>query len=153
MKEIIIIFTSLFIISILFLLIFLLKSNLISKSEEVKSNSGIFLIDIDLKKNRMRKSNLVHVIEKDIKKDKNLEFFEDGWMDISTFLSSISEENREKFLSALDAIKINKKYVKFIVKNKSQKESNYSIQWIVEFFQSKGEINATIEWSYVKERT
>lgn len=150
MREIITVFTALFIINILFLLIFLLKSYSLSKLEEIKSNSGIFLIDIDLKKNRMRKSDLVHVIKKDVKKNKNLEFFEEGWMDISTFLSNISEENREKFLSALDAIKINKKYAKFVVKNESQKELNYSIQWIVEFFQSKGEINATIEWSYVK---
>jgi hypothetical protein len=49
-------------------------------------------------------------------------------MDISQFLSNLSDENKEVFLNALDAIKVNKKYVKFVIKNQTIKEPNYYIE-------------------------
>ena len=131
-----------FIISVIFF---------IQKKDIIKSNNGIFLIDVDLKNNRLRKSDIIEIIDKEVVKNYNHEFFDDGWMDISQFLSNLSNENKELFLNALDAIKVNKKYVKFTVKNKTTKDPNYYFEWIVEFFQTKDSVNATIKWSYVKE--
>jgi hypothetical protein len=49
-------------------------------------------------------------------------------MDISQFLSNLSDENKDIFLNALDAIKVNKKYVKFIIRNETVKNPNYYIE-------------------------
>ncbi len=123
----------------------------VQKKEIVKDNNGIFLIDIDLKNNRLRKSDIIEAIDREDSKNNGHEFFDDGWMDISQFLSNLSDENKDIFLNALDAIKVNKKYVKFIIRNETVKNPNYYIEWIVEFFQTKNSINATIKWSYVRE--
>lgn len=133
-----------FILSCVMIITFALISFL--KKDQIKSSSGIFLLDIDLQNNRLRKSNLIEIVEN----DNSSEYFDKGWMDISLFLLSLSEENKEKFLTALDAIKLNKNYVKFIIKNKSMKESNFSIQWIIELFKTNDSISATIEWSYIE---
>ncbi|MGL5732967.1 MAG: MHO_4530 family protein [Metamycoplasmataceae bacterium] len=120
------------------------------KRNALKSNSGIFLVDIDLKNNRLRKYDLVQMIDTESAKRNGDDFFSEGWMDINEFLDHLTAENKEKFLTALDAIKINKKYVKFIIKNETTPESDYNIEWVVEFFQTNKEINSTIKWSYVK---
>ncbi|MGL5205876.1 MAG: MHO_4530 family protein [Metamycoplasmataceae bacterium] len=120
------------------------------KKNALKSNSGIFLVDIDLKNNRLRKYDLIQMIDIDSTKKNDDEYFSEGWMDINEFLNNLTADNKEKFLTALDDIKINKKYVKFIIKNETTPESDYSIEWVVEFFQTNNEINSTIKWSYVK---
>lgn len=138
----------------IFAIIFLMLSALliiyfvwnILKKEQIKSSAGIFLLDIDLNNNRLKKTNIIELEEE----ASLLEYFEDGWMDIDFFLNKLSEENKEKFLTALDILKTNKKYVKFILKNKSSKEPNQSIQWIIELFKTNKSINANIEWSYIE---
>ena len=142
-----IIFFSLGLLALFFIIIFLFLNQ---KRNNIKTNTGIFIVDIDLKNNRLKKLDLIEFIDKDINKNSNIEFFSEGWMDINDFLSNLSKENEEIFLNSLDAIKTNRKYVKFIIKNEVSKESNYQIQWLVEFFQTKKSMNATIKWSYVK---
>lgn len=144
------IFISAFSVSLIALCATIVIVIVIQKKNIEKSNSGIFLVDIDLKNNRLRKSNLAQIIDRDIDRSNNSEFFTEGWMDISGFLLNLTDENKEKFLNALDAIKINKKYIKFILKNDTTKYSDCYVEWIVEFFQTKDEVSATIKWSYVK---
>ena len=145
------VFFAIFGLGLLALILGVISVFYIQKKDIIKTNNGIFLIDVDLKNNRLRKSDIIEIIDKEVDKKYNSEFFNDGWMDISQFLSNLSDENKEVFLNALDAIKVNKKYVKFVIKNQTIKEPNYYIEWIVEFFQTKDAINATIKWSYVKD--
>ncbi len=142
-----IIFFSLGVFGLIVIIIFLFMNQ---SKDNLKTNTGIFLVDIDLKKNRLKKSDLITVIDKDINRNSNIEFFNEGWMDIDDFLSNLSKENKEIFLNGLDAIKTNRKYVKFIIKNETLRESGYQVQWLVEFFQTKNDMNATIKWSYGK---
>ncbi|MGL5590555.1 MAG: MHO_4530 family protein [Metamycoplasmataceae bacterium] len=144
------ILATIFSILIISLAILFFVIMIVQKKNESKSNSGIFLVDIDLQNNRLRKYDLVQMIDIDSTKRSDDEFFSEGWMDIDDFLGNLTADNKEKFLTALDDIKINKKYVKFIIKNETTPESDYSIEWVVEFFQNKNEINSTIKWSYVK---
>ncbi len=145
------VFFIIFSLGLLALISIIIAIFFIQKKDVIKSSNGIFLIDVDLKNNRLRKSNIIEIIDKKVSKNYNHDFFDDGWMDISQFLSNLSDENKEIFLNALDAIKVNKKYIKFTVKNKTTKDPDYYIEWIVEFFQTRESINATIKWSYVKE--
>lgn len=150
MNVLLSVLTTIFSILIIVFFITFLYVFIVQKKNSFKSNSGIFLVDIDLENNRLRKSDLVQMFSPETSKKQGNEFFGEGWMDISQFLSNLTEDGKEKFLSALDAIKINRKYVKFVIKNKTETESDYYIEWIVEFFQTKEEINSTIKWSYVK---
>ncbi|MGL5204803.1 MAG: MHO_4530 family protein [Metamycoplasmataceae bacterium] len=150
MNVTIIIFSLIFAILLISLCIIFIMVIIFQKKKALKSNNGIFLIDIDLQNNRLRKYDLVQMIDSQPTKWNGDEFFSEGWMDINEFLNHLTSENKEKFLSALDAIKINRKYVKFIIKNETNPESDYHIEWIVEFFQTNKEINSTIKWSYVK---
>jgi hypothetical protein len=50
----------------------------VQKKEIVKDNNGIFLIDIDLKNNRLRKSDIIEAIDREDSKNNGHEFFDDG---------------------------------------------------------------------------
>ncbi len=116
------------------------------KKVKIKSSAGFFLLDIDLKNNRLRKTNLLNKEEK----SQEVEYLSEGWMDINIFLSSISKTNEEKFLIAINAITKNSDYVKFIIKNDSLIEPAYSVQWLVELFKTNDLVSATVRWDYIK---
>jgi hypothetical protein len=72
------VFFAIFGLGLLALILGVISVFYIQKKDIIKTNNGIFLIDVDLKNNRLRKSDIIEIIDKEVDKKYNSEFFNDG---------------------------------------------------------------------------
>lgn len=136
---------------ILVLSFFLVNFTFSKKIKKTKSvdQSGIILVQIEMDKNRLRLINPIwnsKIINNTLDYVTN-SFFKSGWNDLDVTLNNLPPKEREKWLSNLESVSINKKNTSFTSKIKLNSRINeYSFWKITLIYRQDAKIDVNIKW-------